>query len=367
MSIQYGRSIKEDCVKAKHPLAADLERIIDETESLWTSLRGERLFITGGTGFFGKWILESFCRANKRLGLGACAVVLTRRPNAFIREMPRLAADPAISLHVGDIRDFPFPDGTFSHIIHASTTSAVATYKNERPVDKFDTIVHGAQRVYEFAARCGCRNLLLTSSGSAYGPQPEHIPFIPETYTGGPMVTTPRASALGESKRASELLACIYGEQHSFEVKIARCFSFVGPYLQLDIHYAIGNFIRAALAGVPIVVSGDGVPVRSYQYTSDLMTWLWTIMFKGQSMRVYNVGSMETVSIGDLACLVAEIAGNRSDVRVMGVQDTDGLVSVYVPDTTRAREELGLRQYVGLQAGIMKTMEFYVKHIASRA
>ncbi|NTU53567.1 MAG: NAD-dependent epimerase/dehydratase family protein [Chlorobiaceae bacterium] len=343
----------------------DLDQIVSDTETLWSSLRGERLFITGGTGFFGKWFLESFIRANERLGLNAQAVVLTRNPESFCREMPRIAANSAIGLHVGDIREFSYPDGEFSHIIHASTTSAVATYNHERPVDKFTTIVHGAQRVCEFASRCGCRNMLLTSSGSAYGSQPENLPFMPESYTGAPLVTTPEASALGESKRISELLACMYGEQYSFEVKIARCFSFVGPYLQLDIHYAIGNFIQAALAGRPLVVHGDGTPLRSYQYTADLMTWLWTIMFKGESRRLFNVGSMDAISIGDLAHLVADCAGNRSEVHIEGVPVRGQMLNSYIPDTRRAEEELGLRQRVGLREAIMKTMEFYGEYIAS--
>ena len=353
--------------KMVSPIQDDLDHILADTAALWPLLKGQRLFITGGTGFFGKWLLESFCLANDRLGLDAQAVVLTRNPESFSHQMPHLAANPAIRLHTGDIRTFTFPDGEFSQIIHASTTSAVATYNNERPIDKFTTIVHGAQRVCEFASQCGCRNMLVTSSGSAYGPQPEQYPFMPESWTGAPQVFTPEASALGESKRVSELLACMYGEQHSFGVRIARCFSFVGPHLQLDIHYDIGNFIRAALEGRPIVVNGDGTPLRSYQYISDLTTWLWTIMLKGESGRLYNVGSMDTISIGELAALVASCSGNRSEVRILGKPVAGSRMNVYVPDTNRAMKELALRQRVGLQEAIMKTMDFYEKHVSHEA
>ncbi len=348
------------CQVSPARLRDDHDAILAATEPLWSALRGQRLFITGGTGFFGKWLLESFCLANERFGLGAKAVVLTRNPATFRRRMPHLSAASCLDFHEGDIRTFPFPEGEFSHIIHASTTSAEATYNNESPLDKFTTIVHGAQRVYELAAQCRCRNLLLTSSGSAYGPQPPEVTHMPETFNGAPSVTTPIASALGESKRASELLACMYAEQYGFQVKIARCFSFVGPYLQLDIHYAIGNFIREALEGKPIVVNGDGTPVRSYQYTSDLMIWLWTILFTGQSQRVYNVGSMDSISIGDLARLVSDCAGYHSgDVQVLGMAKRGGAANIYVPDTTRAMTELGLFQRVPLHDAVMKTMNFY--------
>lgn len=339
-----------------NPLAADLDHILAHTAGLWDDLRGERIFITGGTGFFGCWLLESFTWANDRLALGAEATVLTRDPGAFRARAPHLAAHPAVTLHRGDLRSFSFPPGTWSHVIHAAAATR-SSEGGEDPLVVFESLTHGTRRALEFARLYGASRFLLTSSGAVYGRQPAGMAHIAEDYAGAPAPSENRA-AYGEGKRAAELLCTLYARRYGLEAKIARCFAFVGPYLPLDVHYAIGNFIRDGLRGGPIEIEGDGTPYRSYLYAADLAIWLWTILFRGQCCRPYNVGSEEAMTIDAVARAVAEAFDCQPAVRVAKRPEAGEPGGRYVPSTRRAAEELGLQQLIGLPWAIRRTVVF---------
>jgi dTDP-glucose 4,6-dehydratase len=152
---------------------------------------------------------------------------------------------------------------------------------------------------------------------------------------------------------------CALQADEQLKPKIARCFAFVGPYLPLDTHFAIGNFIRDALHGGPIVVKGDGTPRRSYLYAADLAIWLWTILLRGNSLKPYNVGGRHSFSISEIAQSVSGEFSNRINVEIRDVPDFQKPEDRYVPDTQRAQQELGLKETVPLEEGINKTKEWY--------
>jgi nucleoside-diphosphate-sugar epimerase len=334
----------------------DLDHVLVQTRALWDDLRGARLFVTGGSGFFGRWMMESFAHANEQLSLGARALVLSRRPQDFARAAPHLTRQRAIDVTSGDVRSFDWPAGEFTHVLHLATQSEREAGALS-PAASYETSVRGTERVLGFAAARGARRLLFTSSGAVYGAQPPDCERLPEEHPGGPDPGDPAAGyALG--KLAAERLCSAAASGGDLQPTIARCFAFVGPGLPLDANFAVGNFIRDALYGDAIRVNGDGTPLRSYLYAADLAVWLWTILLRGAAARPYNVGSDQAICIRDLAELVARVAGNGTPVRVAQPPVAGVPPARYVPDVSRARTELGLRVVIGLEDGVARTVEW---------
>lgn len=338
-------------------LFADLDQVAEATQGLWDELRGQRVFLTGGTGFFGCWLVESFCQVNRLLDLDARLTILTRNAGAFAEKCPHLASDPALILHSGDVRSFVFPDGEYGFMIHAAT-EARASQAAAAPLEMLSTIIAGTERALQFAASHGVRKFLLTSSGAVYGKQPEDMTHVPETFQGAPDPLIP-ANVYAEGKRVSELLCALYQERAALECKIARCWAFCGPYLPLDEHFAIGNFIGDVLAGRPIQVRGDGTPRRSYLYAADLAVWLWTILLRAPALTPINVGSANDVSIFELAQIVAATLNPEAEIHVAREPVPGARPSRYVPCVDRARELLGLRETVGLEESIRRTAAWH--------
>ncbi len=340
-----------------NPLSADLDHILDYTRDLWEQVRSNRIFITGGTGFFGCWLLESFCWANDHLDLHASATVLTRNPALFAHKAPHLAKHSAVHLHTGDVRSFDFPEGNFSHIIHAAT-EVNGQVKDWNPLLMVDTLVEGTRHTLELARQCGAPKFLLTSSGAVYGKQPANMSHIPENYNGAPDPLDPH-SVYGEGKRLAELLCSLYEMQFGIHTIIARCFAFVGPYLPLDGSFAIGNLIHDGFRGRPIKIKGDGTTYRSYLYAADLSIWLWTVLFRGKSCFPYNIGADEAIKITDLANIVADQFTPRPNIEVER-RSMNGLSGGrYIPSIERVYNEFGLRPTVTIPDAIQRTTKWH--------
>ena len=297
----------------------------------------KKIFMTGGTGFFGKSILSMLARGF----LPGCEfTILSRDPESFRRRHPKLASSGQVSFVAGDVRDFRFPAGRFDRIIHAGNPAAAMP-----PGAMRDVILKGTARVLEFAHLCGAEKLMFVSSGAVYGVQPPELENIPETFPCAPV------TEYGIAKLEAETMCRGSG----IYTLLPRCFAFTGPYLARDIHFAIGNFIRDALAGEPIVIRGDGTPFRSYLYADDLVEWLFALLERGKNGVPYNVGSGEGISISALAETVKSVLNSDSPVVTEGVPDPGKKPTRYVPDISRIVGELGVAVKIPLREAIRRS------------
>lgn len=317
----------------------------------WQTLSGLSIFVTGGTGFVGKWLLATLLDADQALGLDCRITVLSRDPAAFECAWPAIAGK--VNWIAGDVRDFPIGSELFDVIIHAATDVVLQA----SPKDVFSTCLDGTRRVLELASHCGASRLLLVSSGAVYGPLPTGMTHVPETHLGGPDPLL-ASSAYGEGKRVSEWL-CAQASADGLEVKIARVFALVGPHLPLNKQFAIGNFLSAAIAGEQIVIQGDGTPHRSYMYASDMAAWLWAVLINGEPCRAYNIGSDASISIKALAERVSFILNREPHICLQHQAVTGAAALRYVPDISRARHELCLPAPLELDEAISRTARWH--------
>ena len=304
-------------------------------------MRNKRIFITGGTGFFGKSLIRHCCQLKEN-----DIVILSRDPEKRIKELPFLRTSKRIEFLRGDVRDFEFPDGDFDYIFHGATTSSKIIPDDEM----LSVVIDGTKHVLEFALRnTHLSNLLYVSSGAVYGDK-YSVP-MKEDFSCEPV------NVYGRSKLGAEKLCRDSGVPCS----IARCFTFVGEYLPLDAHFAIGNFIRNCLDNRPIVIKGDGTPIRTYLFSGDLANWLWTILLCGEPNHAYNVGADREISIGELAGTVRKVAGTKNEIRISS-PPSGAPPQCYVPDISRARRVLGLEAEISLEEAIRLIIDYHGRH-----
>ena len=296
----------------------DLRHVLRQTGDLWSEAR---VLFTGASGFFGSWMLESFLYAGTQLDLPLRAIAVTRDAQRFSQHLPHLAGDPRVEILESDAATLPVPEGPVNFIVHSLFAPA--------PLQEMESHYEMATgRLLEIAAQKRVSGCLLCSTGAVYKPSGECSPISenrPRFGAGDPL-SYPRIRAQVEDQWEAG------GSKLGLPATIARGFAFVGPRLPLDGQFAVGNFLRDALAGGPVTVRGDGSPVRSYMHASDLAVRLWTILVRGQPGGVYNVGSGAAITIGETARAVAGLVRQSAEVRVLR---EDAVFSYYVPDTTR--------------------------------
>lgn len=313
-------------------------------------LRGRRIFITGGTGFLGRSLLD-YLQEGFDLHGGVQVTVLSRSPGRFIQAHPQYADQPWLSFVSGDLARLPAVElGTCTDLIHA----AADTHSQADSLAWIDQLVNGTRNVLEFARSAGVRRMLFISSGAIYGAQPQDVAALREDHSFAPPTTDIR-SAYAQGKRMAEHLCAQFAAANGLECVIARCFAIVSRHIPLDGPYAMGNFLRDALAAQGIQISGSGKTVRSYIDGRDMAHWMLTLLSRGKSGEAYNVGSDQPVSTLELATAIREVVGIVQAIHISGQPDSSTR-SVYLPSIRKARE-LGLRIETSLQDALAQGVQ----------
>jgi len=326
----------------------DLEDVFRQVGDAWEKLRGRNVFISGASGFFGSWLLETLLFSADRRQLGVKVWALTRDVDRFRSKLPHLAGHPAVELVGGGVEQFVFPKEKMAYVIHSLVPDP------GMPLPEMEKWFEmGTRRLLELAARDRSEGFLLCSTGAVY--QSQNRPLSEED----PLVPLDSPLTYGRIRRQVENQCLTVCEKKGVPLKIARGFAFLGPLLPLDGNFAAGNFIRDGLRGGPIRIR-NGLPTRSYLYGADLACWLWMTLLRGCPGHPYNVGAPQKISIKEMAAHIgktlkvslAEVGPNTGESLAAGH-------SFYVPETRRIETDLGVRQTVDFKKAIDKTMRWY--------
>jgi nucleoside-diphosphate-sugar epimerase len=318
------------------------------------------LLIIGGTGFFGKSILDAFQR-NLLDSWGIDSLmIMARHPEELKKNHSKLITSK-VKLLKGDIasiNELPFAD----YVIHAAASTDARSY-HLAPLKERSNIIRGTLNYCELAKEFNQKSkIVYVSSGAVYGAQPHDLKKIPEDFVFLDAEQLPQSKRdYAYAKRDSEKAIKDLGS-YGLNVSIARCFAFLGPWLPLDQHFAIGNFINDGLNSRTIKVIGKQKVYRSYMYADDLVDWLMTIAEKSiPSCPVYNVGSDQEILINDLALKIGDFFNQEIEIQPYSSEDIDR----YIPDICKVKKVLDLNLRYDLDEAILTTIKGLKKNLAS--
>jgi UDP-glucuronate decarboxylase len=332
--------------------AHDLESIISRSAPEIEQLLLQPVLVTGGSGFVGRWLIETLVAASLKMAINAEIVSLNRVTTAWQGELVRRGLLQVVNADIS--KSFHLDQG-FGYVFHCATPASAALNESN-PAEMQRIIEQGAENIIQLFSETSTR-VVNVSSGAVYGIQPADLQCFKEEWMYSSRRVLPNSAyhhaKVGAEERFNRAL-----NHSSIEVVHARLFAFLAPLLPLDQHFAAGNFIRDAVNNSPIIISGDHRTVRTYMYGTDLVVWLIATAVLGRSGDAYNIGSPYETTIGELASQIARIAGSTAGVSFIGTPDLTLPAHRYVPCTTRTQRELGVTLDVRLEEAVERTLRW---------
>lgn len=316
------------------------------------------VLVTGAAGFIGRHLVASLL-ADGHDVLGVDNFITSDR-----HDLRDLLAAPGFRFVEVDITTPDFralgADARFSAIFHLACPTGVPNL-GPLALEMLETCYEGSKAVLEIARAQGIP-ALLTSTAEVYGNplvSPQH-----EEYTGNVETLGPR-KGYEEGKRVAEALFGVYAEKYGVAAKLVRVFNTYGPGMCLTDTRIVPRFITAAIAGKSLPVHGDGSQTRCHCYASDMVAGIRLAMAKGQPARAYNLGSRQQVTVQALAEAILRLTGSTSTIEHIERPRHDH--DNRLPDTDRARTELGWNRTVELDDGLRATIADFRTRLSQSA
>ena len=308
--------------------------------------------ILGGTGFIGSWLAESLDYLSAIHGVELKVTIFTRDKSAALRKFPH-SAFKSLTMEEFDFSLGSHDLGMYDFFINCATPTSTKPGINSREIFYLPTI-NATSSIISSAKKYGnCPRVLNLSSGTIYGDQPLDMKLRPE----GPAKTLEVSDDdYRASKIVSEEMLSTANDQKFLKATSPRLFTFYGPGLPINKHFAIGNFIQDGLNGTPIRVLGNPSTQRSYMFPTDLVSWLLKSI-QDPKNDDFNIGSESSISMLELAILVSELTSKKS----VELLKPETPANNYVPSTRFFRSVHQVKENTGLEEGLIQWIKWILK------
>lgn len=300
-----------------------------------------KAFVTGGSGFI------AFPLVKRLLDDGHFVRVLD------LKEPP--IKHPKLEFLNKSIMDEISEDISGSDMVFHFAAILGVDNSDKHPLDTMRINLEGSVNVFKSAIKAGVKNMVYSSSSEVYG-EPRELP-IKESSTKGPV------STYGVSKLAAEIYANAFNQEFNTDIRIVRFFNVYGPR-QLE-NWVVPIFLGKALRNEPITVFGQGNQTRCFTYVDDVIDGIMTLVRKGSRSEAYNIGNNQPTTMLELAQIVKEITGSKSEIVKLGFGSNTRLrereIEYRIPDISKMKA-LGWKPKIMIREGIKKTMEFFRKN-----
>ncbi len=323
-------------------------------------LERKNVLVAGGAGFIGSHLCDELiktanviCVDNFVTGSEENIDLLLQSPHfKFIKHDLR---EPLALENFPELEVFKVSIQGVQEIYNLACPTSPKQY-NLVPIETLITNSEAARYLLELAVKYHSK-FLHASSSAIYG-DPKGEEMFEESYWGFVDPIGPR-SCYNEGKRFAESLVTNYGTHKNVSVRIARIFNTYGPRMKQNDGRMIPDFILHALRNEPLLVYGSVNNEATYCYVSDMVDALMKLM-EYESGGVFNLGSLDRKTVGEIANKIIELTGSTSAVKE--AEPLPYLAKQGLPDINKAKEALGWFPLIPLKEGLSKTIDYARAH-----
>ncbi|MDZ4343628.1 MAG: UDP-glucuronic acid decarboxylase family protein [Candidatus Binatia bacterium] len=303
-----------------------------------------RYLITGGAGFIGSHLCESFLKQGHEV------ICMDNYSTGAAENLAGLAAHPGFAFVDHNVSRYIEVPEPLDYVLHCASPASPVDYL-ELPIP---TLKVGALGTHNTLGLAKAKNAvyLLASTSEVYG-DPLVRPQS-EDYWGNVNPIGPRG-VYDEAKRFAEAMTMAYHRYHGLDSRIVRIFNTYGPRMRMRDGRVVPNFISQALKGEPLTVYGQGQQTRSFQYVDDLVAGIQKLLAADHHLPV-NIGNPHEMTVLEFAKKIIEITGSKSTIVYKPLPEDDP--QVRQPDITKAKKILGWEPKVALEEGLAKTIDY---------